>query len=339
MTRGKCRWHRMLAALLAAMLLLPTGLPLNAQEDAPTSSQASEPEKESSEPERAPSEPEMEPSEPEMESSEPEKESSEPERAPSEPEKESSEPERAPSEPEMEPSKPEEEPPQESGWDLQIQTPEEPLPWDIREGGHFPFSIQASPLQEEAFDSYALTASLTLPEPLQFMEGEPSYQSGQISLDGTPAVMLEGLPEGAWVDELDREENTLSFSLEWEGDPSLRLKLELLGESLQLPERPSTLASALPASRLAEPESEGLPVALELELFSGSEGEDLSLQRSERASLLLQAGEILQVTSWLEAYEQPIFWVDNNNEENRRPSTDSDGIQPVISFQISRRVQ
>ncbi len=335
MTRGKCRWHRMLAALLAAMLLLPTGLPLNAQEDAPTSSQASEPEKESSEPERAPSEPEMEPSEPEMESSEPEKESSEPERAPSEPEKESSEPERAPSEPEMEPSKPEEEPPQESGWDLQIQTPEEPLPWDIREGGHFPFSIQASPLQEEAFDSYALTASLTLPEPLQFMEGEPSYQSGQISLDGTPAVMLEGLPEGAWVDELDREENTLSFSLEWEGDPSLRLKLELLGESLQLPERPSTLASALPASRLAEPESEGLPVALELELFSGSEGEDLSLQRSERASLLLQAGEILQVTSWLEAYEQPIFWVDNNNEENRRPSTDSDGIQPVISFQIS----
>ncbi len=210
----------------------------------------------------------------------------------------------------------------------------------------FYVEIKPDPSAGEMAELLSQTAEiiLNLPDPLCFVGGEIAFQeeSNQITVAGVPAIDISGLPEGVQVSNLDRQDHQISFVIlrEFSGQQEavpMELSLTVYPDVLTKPET----AALQPARLLLAPEvqepapMDEIPVTLEVVVGSVPIwGEAFTAFQTAQDSLMLRTREQIQVTRWRDAYEHQVFWVDNNNEKNIRPSLTIHP-QPQLAYRIA----
>ena len=227
-------------------------------------------------------------------------------------------------------------------WTVDAAAEKEELLWEGDEPQDMRFTIALSPADgEDSLPVQRQTAdfSIALPQPFVFLEGDLGYdeEARQITLDGAPAVTLEGLGENCALSDFSLSDGELSFSLERtaaENDPLAPLELTTVIDSGVVVSRQQETPAMLraPAVQPAETDhlEETFPVVLEVRLTSiPYAGEDYAGEAAGTASLSLRAQSSIVQDQFAEAKSGSIFWSDGP-ERDFRP--DLEKYAPALEF-------
>ena len=203
--------------------------------------------------------------------------------------------------------------------------------------------------------SQTLEMTLTLPEGIQFPEGEYNYdQSRGEVLAGTQKILqLSGLPENTAITDVSRQDGrTLTFQLnrtapDTESSLSdMELEITVTGNALtEAGETADTAAVSLNAEMTVVSQAdEGITCTGESqadiqvvkqeqkeEETNPKETENEEKKSSEVSALSIPAGTDVTIGDYRESESYTVYWVDNNDESSIRPEA-SEYQQPSLYF-------
>ncbi|PWL41518.1 MAG: hypothetical protein DBY43_05305 [Clostridiaceae bacterium] len=227
-------------------------------------------------------------------------------------------------------------------WTVDAEAEEEEILWGSEEAEDMRFLVTLAPAgEEEPLPTERQTAefTITLPEPFAFLDGSTVYDENtrQITLDGSPAVTLEGLGEDCALSDFSLEGAELSFTLERTAadEPLLPLELAITVHSgavaVERQETPALLslfANEEETANTPEEEEETFQIVLEVRLTSVPyAGEDYAGETTGTASLSLRSGAFIRQDEYMDAMSGSIFWCDGYEQEFR-----PDSYMPILEF-------
>ena len=206
-------------------------------------------------------------------------------------------------------------------WTIQASSQEEMVVWDGTQREDLAFAVKVAPHEENTLVTSQQTLELrfTLPEGYAFAQGAvPAQLPAQNS--GGP-VRLEGGEAFVWEELSQEDERTLVVRLAREGEEQEELPAQEMTVTV---EASAVVERETPAPMAAAPaEEEPKPVTLNAVLRSvPSWGEEYAVVRADSASLSLESVESIQIGDFYKPDEtsQTVYWIDNGNEENKRPA-------------------
>ena len=221
-------------------------------------------------------------------------------------------------------------------WNIISNAPQS-IQWNELKDSKLEFSIIAeSGSNLNSTDlSQTLNLSLVLPPPLTFFSGELFCQedSALFTINGIPAANLMGLPADTKISGYSCDGQQLDISLvrtakENSPLPSLNLTAVLYGKAMEMIE-----PSSLPMTMSDEPILPAISLTAELRSVP-IWGESYALSKSSLAKTDLKISHI-KINEYAPAITQNIFWVDNGNADNTRP-TDKNIFMPALLYHLKK---
>ena len=227
-------------------------------------------------------------------------------------------------------------------WTVDAEAEEEEILWGNEEAEDMRFLVTLAPTGEEELlltERQTAEFTITLPEHFAFLDGSTAYDENahQITLDGSPAVTLEGLGEDCALFDFSLEGVELSFTLERTAadEPLSPLEIAITvhsgavkAERQEIPALLSLFTNEKETANTFEEEEETFQVVLEVRLTSFPyAGEDYAGETTVTASLSLRSGAFIRQDRYMAAMSGSIFWCDGYEREFR-----PDSYIPILEF-------